>query len=100
MGYLGIPHDWVPASLVLLAGNLVGVYAFEWYVVRDSQRRYLRERLATKGVPICIACGYDLRGQVDPRCPECGKAFDPKLIRPTGDPALSCSPGQPPQSEI
>ncbi len=24
----------------------------------------------------CQACGYDLRGQVHPSCPECGRAFD------------------------
>ncbi len=26
---------------------------------------------------ICVVCGYDLRGQVEPRCPECGTPFDP-----------------------
>jgi hypothetical protein len=26
---------------------------------------------------MCVMCGYDLRGQVDPRCPECGTPFDP-----------------------
>ncbi|MCC7292964.1 MAG: hypothetical protein IT449_12955 [Phycisphaerales bacterium] len=25
----------------------------------------------------CRDCGYDLRGQVDPRCPECATPFDP-----------------------
>jgi hypothetical protein len=25
----------------------------------------------------CGSCGYDLRGIVEPRCPECGVAFDP-----------------------
>jgi len=24
----------------------------------------------------CKACGYDLQGQVAPRCPECGREFD------------------------
>ena len=24
----------------------------------------------------CQDCGYDLRGQVDPHCPECGREFD------------------------
>ena len=28
----------------------------------------------------CATCGYDLRGQVEPRCPECGTAFDPGAI--------------------
>ncbi len=25
----------------------------------------------------CLECGYDLRGTVEPRCPECGIPFDP-----------------------
>lgn len=25
---------------------------------------------------LCKGCGYNLRGQVDPRCPECGREFD------------------------
>jgi hypothetical protein len=28
----------------------------------------------------CVHCGYDLRGQTDPRCPECGRSFDPTLL--------------------
>ncbi len=26
----------------------------------------------------CRTCGYDLRGQTQPRCPECGRHFDPQ----------------------
>jgi hypothetical protein len=43
----------------------------------------LRQQLVDRGVPICFQCGYDLRGQVDPRCPECGSGFDARLIRRT-----------------
>ena len=25
----------------------------------------------------CLGCGYDLRGLPEPRCPECGRPFDP-----------------------
>jgi hypothetical protein len=32
------------------------------------------------GPPICSHCGYDLRGQVDARCPECGTPFDAKRV--------------------
>ncbi len=74
-----------------LAGVLIGGFSgfavqFLW---RRPLQRYLREQLIAKGVPICIECGYDLRGQVDPRCPECGRAFDPGLIRPRTTPAGS-----------
>ncbi len=26
-------------------------------------------------LPVCLACGYDMRGNVSRRCPECGQAF-------------------------
>jgi rubrerythrin len=39
-------------------------------------RRVLRVELARLGHRICIECGYDLRGQVEHRCPECGTQFD------------------------
>ena len=42
-------------------------------------RRYLQER----GIAVCLNCGYDLRGQRDPRCPECGREFDANLLRGT-----------------
>jgi hypothetical protein len=38
----------------------------------ETFRRLLREQLVARGVAICVACGYDLRGQIEPRCPECG----------------------------
>jgi hypothetical protein len=31
----------------------------------------------------CPACGYELRGLTEPRCPECGTPFDPKLLEET-----------------
>lgn len=27
---------------------------------------------------VCLKCGYLLRGLTEPRCPECGRAFDPR----------------------
>ncbi|MEW6251852.1 MAG: hypothetical protein AB1716_14495 [Planctomycetota bacterium] len=27
---------------------------------------------------MCLGCGYRLRGLTQPRCPECGRAFDPR----------------------
>jgi hypothetical protein len=49
------------------------------WLVRIPIRRSLRESLIACGMPLCMHCGYDVRGQTDPRCPECGRDFDPKL---------------------
>lgn len=43
-------------------------------------QRTIRERLVSRGVAVCIQCGYDLQGQTEPRCPECGTSFDSKLL--------------------
>lgn len=69
------------ASAIL--GTIVGVavgLAFQ-YLWRRPVQRYLREQLIARGVPICLHCGYDLRGQTEPRCPECGREFAEALLR-------------------
>lgn len=39
---------------------------------RRWMRAFLREYLNEHGIAVCRSCGYDLRGQAHPRCPECG----------------------------
>jgi hypothetical protein len=34
--------------------------------------------------PTCERCGYSLTGLTRPRCPECGKAFDPSVLKDVG----------------
>lgn len=41
-------------------------------LVREPMRKSLRRQLAERGVPVCVPCGYDLRGLTERRCPECG----------------------------
>jgi predicted RNA-binding Zn-ribbon protein involved in translation (DUF1610 family) len=63
-------------------GALVGGVV-TYVVVRSTRhlvRRSLRLQLQEMSIPVCLHCGYDLRGQVDPRCPECGQPFDPALL--------------------
>ena len=48
-----------------------GFVALRWYS-RHRYRRFLRERLNSQGIPICMKCGYDLTGNVSGICPECG----------------------------
>ena len=69
--YFGSP-DLVRFVARASCGVVVSLAA--WRLFRDRTRRHLRERLVQLGVPICIPCGYDLRGSTD-RCPECGTTF-------------------------
>jgi len=48
-----------------------------------SVQRSLRLLLLKRGMPICLHCGYDLRGATGSRCSECGSEFEP--IEPTSD---------------
>lgn len=81
---LGLGSTWLsysPPVIVLL------IFAIVVWLRRQRIRRTLRERLAQSGVPVCIVCGYDLRGQTVPRCPECGRPFESKTAKGKGDAA-------------
>lgn len=60
-------------------GRLVGFRASVGiYLTRDEDYERARE-IALQHSPrpdVCETCGYDLTGLQDPRCPECGTAFN------------------------
>jgi hypothetical protein len=64
-------------------GTIIGLSG--WRIFRRSIQRSLRHQLIELGRPVCLHCGYDLRGQTEPRCPECGKPFHPPQP-PASDP--------------
>jgi len=65
-----------PVSNPLFAWVMfIGVGTCYLLVIRKGACRSLREQLNAAGRPTCMQCGYDLRGQIDPRCPECGREF-------------------------
>lgn len=49
---------------MLLAAGMLNYFLFD--------RAVVHERTGFR----CRGCGYDLQGQVEPRCPECGSEFD------------------------
>jgi len=63
------------SATLSLAGTL-SMAVFMWWVqyrcLQPRIQRWLREELVRRKVPICVICGYDLRGQTTSRCPECG----------------------------
>ena len=95
-------HSWEPESVLLLPVYLVGITlwkVFSWTVgpipmlehipagaiagaalafipyriLRVKLRQSLRRLLNEQGKPTCMACGYNLCGNVSGTCPECAK---------------------------
>jgi len=71
-------------SIMGIAVGVVGsglLTVIQLWLFRSRIQRSLRRKLVSNGVPICVRCGYDLRGQIEARCPECGDAFDAGLLQ-------------------
>lgn len=64
--YLIVPL-WIPTAMASL-----------WMILIAARHHRLRQE--THGKSLCSGCGYDLRGQLEARCPECGISY------PFGDP--------------
>lgn len=69
-------------SPLLFPVLIIGCWLACVMMFRGRIQRCLRKELRQRGCAICIKCGYDLRGQVEPRCPECGSPFDANLVNP------------------
>ena len=88
------PKQWI----ALVGGVVVGWYLMFWHGMlgavlapmaifgipclplirngRKERQRFLRQRLNDRGIPICMTCGYDLTGNVNGVCPECGTEIE------------------------
>lgn len=65
-------------------GSMLILFTAWWfgnYLASNALRRGIRAYLCQHGQPMCLECGYNLRGLVTPRCPECGISYDPGRIR-------------------
>lgn len=79
LDWIGVPRSITKAiiSAVVGATLLSGLELFWWGPVRRCLRRELNDLRRW----MCEKCGCDLRRQVEPRCPKCGTAFDPKSLQ-------------------
>lgn len=68
------PMSW-DLPVVLIAMSVVMIPYFLFF-----ERARILERRGFR----CRDCGYDLQGQADPRCPECGRVFDQKEVARMG----------------
>ncbi len=79
-----------PAAMLFLVpfGVIAGVGVVRARI-RARWRQYHDQRSASLKESHCPACDYDLRGTVEPRCPECGEPFTPDewSARTDGPPA-------------
>ncbi|MBI1826198.1 MAG: hypothetical protein HYR83_07405 [Planctomycetes bacterium] len=41
----------------------------------------MRKELLNCGIPVCIKCGYCLRGNDSDKCPECGREIETDIRR-------------------
>jgi len=74
-----VSQRWLETVISAIA-LVTGLWWMHNYAVHKPMKQAVREVLQRRGVPICIKCGYDLRGQSEARCPECGLAFDEALL--------------------
>ncbi len=84
-------RPWLGLSQAMVGGIVGGVtwgsggVVLAWFW-RHRCRRFLRRQLLASGVPICLKCGYDLRGSKG-RCPECGTEFESSGVEGLGSSA-------------
>jgi hypothetical protein len=77
---LGLRTPWLNGALGAIAGAATVWVAH--FLFRRPVQRHLRERLRALGVPVCLVCGYNLRGNLSGRCPECGTRTDDARTEP------------------
>ena len=67
-----------PGMMGGIVGGICGGLS-TWIVFRLGRRQMqasIRTQLRERGLPVCLRCGYDLRGNESGVCPECGTAHD------------------------
>lgn len=86
-----------PPIAIALMGVLVASFAgttldtacrLQRYVVQELARCLMGPTLGERGLPGCLACGYDLRGNVSGVCPECGAGVETPETGGTGVPLV------------
>lgn len=76
VGITGLAAFMTAATFISLVA-VCGSGLLTAWLYRHRTRRRAREGLVALGYSVCLHCGYDLRGSPEPRCSECGTAFDP-----------------------
>ncbi|XAL99827.1 carbon starvation protein A [Phycisphaeraceae bacterium D3-23] len=90
---MGIPAGIAIALMGVLVASFAGTTLdtacrLQRYVVQELARCFLAPTDGIRGLRVCRACGYDLRGTVSGVCPECGVGVieDGAVTHGGGDP--------------
>ena len=70
-GLSGQAAGWIGLALVLIGSRLQSVPI--WLLWRRESRQIASEWARLFGERVCPRCGYQLRSNLGPCCPECGK---------------------------
>ena len=65
----------MPTPALIFVFNFFVYYLILGLLLRSQRSKIqaeIRMEMVRIGYPLCLECGYDLRAQSEPRCPECG----------------------------
>ncbi len=65
------------AAAIAFTGTAVFIWRLLLLRIRAALRLTLKQQLRGQRLPVCLDCGYDVRGGESDRCPECGALVVP-----------------------
>ena len=77
--------SFMAGGAALIIGGIIAVlmtaasYQFCMRIIRADLRMTLVNGFSGEKLPVCLGCGYDLKGIEGNRCPECGKGIVVRL---------------------
>lgn len=76
----------VPITVLIGSFSLVAcLWSFRWFGA-PLLLKSLRKEMNSQGIPVCLRCGYDLKGSVGAACPECGERIPESELAGGGGP--------------
>lgn len=78
--------------ITLIQGTFLNIILFVFMSIVYGVQRLVRKMPKNAFSWCCSQCGYDLRGQTEARCPECGRPFFRRVLHDAPDPYNTVHP--------